>query len=367
MRNQEKTMPFIVIVLLIFQSAFAQVVSQIKVAAKTKSDTYLLSEPSHLSTKIISIPRNSQIEILEYDNTFYKAIYNDKVGFIWEYYVQNDSTLEAFKSLEVLKARKKQEIRKNIIATKLDLPRAGADEVAIEFVYNPSDSTFGVSAFLAGIKSDTILWRRRFPLQKDINRPNTSVFCKGQTIELYSQYPLTATTCIQTFSWDGDTLKFVSIRCKDPVFQSKVDSLVDDGFYFKTGSTKSEIIKTLGKPLQIETEQTTNTDTGEKEKWTTLSYEGLQFFIYHAVAEKTEILHAISLTNRNYKLKYDVKIGMSRDELIKVLGGSYEPMEIDNENQLLAYLHSEGAESGQIIFLITKGIVSKIEWHYYLD
>jgi tetratricopeptide (TPR) repeat protein len=33
---------------------------------------------------------------------------------------------------------------------------------------------------------------------------------------LYSQFPFTAAACIQTFSWNGDSLGFVSIRYDDP-------------------------------------------------------------------------------------------------------------------------------------------------------
>jgi len=119
MKNQKKLMLFSVAGLLTFQSAFTQEVSQInaridsleivrKADAKTKSNTYLLSEPSHLATKIIFMPQKSHITILDYGNTFYKAIYNDKVGFIWEYYVQNDSTLEAFKKFRSNENKKKQ-------------------------------------------------------------------------------------------------------------------------------------------------------------------------------------------------------------------------------------------------------------------
>ena len=79
-----------------------------QVQTKTKKKTYLMSEPSSRSTEIISIPENTPIEIIDYDNSFYKAIYKNKIGFIWGFYVEKDSILESYKKYRDNEKKKKR-------------------------------------------------------------------------------------------------------------------------------------------------------------------------------------------------------------------------------------------------------------------
>lgn len=69
---------------------------------------------------------------------------------------------------------------------------------------------------LVGMKGKTALWRKSFPLREDVNKAKTYVQCQGQSIELHSQLPFSAAEIIQTFSWDGQRLKYVATRNEDP-------------------------------------------------------------------------------------------------------------------------------------------------------
>lgn len=69
---------------------------------------------------------------------------------------------------------------------------------------------------LVGMKGKSVVWRKSFPLREDVNKAKTFVQCQGRTIELHAQQPFSAAEIIQTFSWDGQRLKYVATRDEDP-------------------------------------------------------------------------------------------------------------------------------------------------------
>ncbi|HEV2912171.1 MAG TPA: bacterial transcriptional activator domain-containing protein [Pyrinomonadaceae bacterium] len=88
-------------------------------------------------------------------------------------------------------------------------PLAGAAKVFV--VVRENDQVL-----LVGLKGQSVAWKKSFPLREDVNKAKTYVECKGRTIELHSQLPFSAAEVIQTFSWDGLRLKYVSTRHADP-------------------------------------------------------------------------------------------------------------------------------------------------------
>lgn len=88
-------------------------------------------------------------------------------------------------------------------------PRAGARSVKV--VVRANDDVL-----LVGLNGNRVLWQKKFPLKEEVNTPKTTITCKGQRIELYSQAPFSAAASIQTFAWNGTTLRHVSTRYEDP-------------------------------------------------------------------------------------------------------------------------------------------------------
>lgn len=87
-------------------------INESKILSKTKNKTYLLSEPSNLSKKIISIPAKSEVELIGYINSFFKVIYNKKIGFIWDLYVEKNSMIETFKKSKTNQTKIEEKQRK---------------------------------------------------------------------------------------------------------------------------------------------------------------------------------------------------------------------------------------------------------------
>lgn len=88
-------------------------------------------------------------------------------------------------------------------------PAAGAGKVYV--VVKDNDNVQ-----LVGMKGKTVAWRKSFPLSEDVNKAKTYVECRGRKIELHSQLPFSAAEIIQTFSWNGQQLKYVATRHEDP-------------------------------------------------------------------------------------------------------------------------------------------------------
>ncbi|HEY0077354.1 MAG TPA: tetratricopeptide repeat protein [Pyrinomonadaceae bacterium] len=90
-----------------------------------------------------------------------------------------------------------------------ETPLAGAREVKVVVRDNKN-------AWLVGLAGERVVWKKQFVLKEELNTPKTYPSCKGRTVELYSQFPFSAGATIQTFNWDGETLRFVSMRREDP-------------------------------------------------------------------------------------------------------------------------------------------------------
>ncbi len=103
------------------------------------------------------------------------------------------------------------ELEAGVIEPCNGLPLAGAEKIAVAIINKENDN----GAILVGIKGESIVWQRRFPLPEEINTAKTVVNCQGETIELYSQLPyLTAGTSYR-FSWNGKELRYLSKKEED--------------------------------------------------------------------------------------------------------------------------------------------------------
>jgi tetratricopeptide (TPR) repeat protein len=89
------------------------------------------------------------------------------------------------------------------------LKKAGAQFLQVRIIDNHN-------AWLEGVKDTQVIWKKRFPLSEEVNRPKAYAECEKGSIELYSEAPFCTYTTTQEFAWDGITLKYLTITHADP-------------------------------------------------------------------------------------------------------------------------------------------------------
>ncbi len=101
-----------------------------------------------------------------------------------------------------------------------------------------------------------------------------------------------------------------------------VKELFDDGFNFKIGKTLDEVKKNLGKPKEIKVEKHLwiEEKTYEAGTFYTLIYDGIEVEIYEIKKNKEQLLTRVKITNNNYLIKHNIKIGTTKDILFNLLG-----------------------------------------------
>lgn len=105
------------------------------------------------------------------------------------------------------------------VADSQGLKRNGADSLRVSF--KDEDKT----AYLEGLKGESVLWRKAFTLPVEINPAKTDVMCTKGKLVILSQYPFSARFTNLTYSFDGNDLKLVSTNEGDPS-QDIVERLV---------------------------------------------------------------------------------------------------------------------------------------------
>lgn len=96
-----------------------------KFYTKVKHSAPLLKKPSNLSPEITKIDNGTILELLDFNDMFFKVYYANKIGYIWQFYLEQDPSIEHFKTAkqkendikkiklrETLSAQKKEEILK---------------------------------------------------------------------------------------------------------------------------------------------------------------------------------------------------------------------------------------------------------------
>ncbi len=80
------------------------------------------------------------------------------------------------------------------------------------------------NAWLQGVSQDKVIWRKKMPLQEELNTAKTDVVCRAGKIVVLSQYGYSAAYVSQTFGWDGKSVSFLSKK-HDDHSQREVDAL----------------------------------------------------------------------------------------------------------------------------------------------
>jgi hypothetical protein len=148
---------------------------------------------------------------------------------------------------------------------------------------------------------------------------------------------------------------------KPAVFQKRINEFVYDSFGFEFDKTRSDIIKTMGRPARIAEKKVTNIhDPAQVDSEYVLFYAGLSIKIYEVSQTGKEIVTDISITTDQYKLKWGLRVGCSQDEVKRVLG---EP----HEKKDLVYVYEADEAPSIVVFFFRDGNVTSIDWEFYYD
>lgn len=82
--------------------------------------------------------------------------------------------------------------------------------------------------YIAGLRQDRVIWRSLVPWDAEkglLNPAKTYISCDAQSLIVASQYPFSAATHIQTFSWDGKAFAFQTARNED-LSQETLDAAI---------------------------------------------------------------------------------------------------------------------------------------------
>lgn len=148
-------------------------------------------------------------------------------------------------------------------------------------------------------------------------------------------------------------------------YQKRINEIVivNDGLDFKLGKSIEEITNNLGRPKNIIVEKIKNVHYPDEiiDEIHKLFYDGLYIEIYKATEGNKEMLQALSITSEKFKVKWGLNVGISKDEIKKVLGNPSK--DVDN---VWSYVDSDGYENG-VRFFFRNDKVNKIEWSYWID
>lgn len=139
------------------------------------------------------------------------------------------------------------------------------------------------------------------------------------------------------------------------------DNFYRNGFTFNLAI--EDIKKNLGKPNKLQIEKIQNIhDINQIDEIHDIQYEGLSFKIYKINTKPVkELKISAEVTNPKYKLKYGLKISVSKNTIIKVLG---EPNKISKG--IMHYTLKDMINAGFQVYLKDDKVI-KITWAYYFD
>ncbi|MCP4137399.1 MAG: SH3 domain-containing protein [bacterium] len=151
-------------------------------------------------------------------------------------------------------------------------------------------------------------------------------------------------------------------------FHKNVVSFINNPFAFRfvnkfiSANLKNEIISVLKKPLKVETENIENMhDPGIQDSIYTIKYTGLEMKLYHAKAGKKQMLNMMTITNPSFRLKHDLKKGISLSRIKSIFGepasksGNTYVYPDDSSGNSLEF-HVKGNKLSQIVVIYPAGL-----------
>ena len=156
---------------------------------------------------------------------------------------------------------------------------------------------------------------------------------------------------------------FLGIKKLDAVpinlTNEKAINFVEDGWAFQLGRSKEEILRNLGKPNKIKSERYDNPYYQEDDTIYNYYYSGLQvrFSELSSQAGGRLVLLYLVVYSNCWPLKLGIKIGMSKEKIISILGNTY----IEHDSKHITY--EQQADSVEFMFKDNK--LEKVEWYFY--
>ncbi len=142
--------------------------------------------------------------------------------------------------------------------------------------------------------------------------------------------------------------------------EQKVVEWMNSGLNFIPGSSIDEIKQKLGKPLNEQVERHRNNHVqGQVDEIHSLDYEGLSLRIYHVMeVPPRDLVFEVTIMDKRFPLKWGLKIGSPRSEVIQVLG---KP---DKDGNPLSY----STEAGATFFFFSKeNRLEKVQWQWDIN
>ncbi|MFH1096632.1 MAG: hypothetical protein V1749_03925 [Candidatus Desantisbacteria bacterium] len=146
----------------------------------------------------------------------------------------------------------------------------------------------------------------------------------------------------------------------------KVNQFIDNGWDFKIGETKDEIIKNFGNP-----DDNASSETCE---W---FYDDLYIKFIKGIKGDEIVISSVIITSDKYKTKWGLNVGSSKKKVLEILGKPYKrKILVDKSYKKIpvalrasydeewTYLYIEGASSC-VTFSFKDDIIYHIEWELY--
>ena len=140
-----------------------------------------------------------------------------------------------------------------------------------------------------------------------------------------------------------------------------VTDFVNGGWDFALGENHDDIVGQLGDPLGVGIMTVQNRHNPDQtDRLCHLFYDGLTVTIYTVTDTGQEFVTDLCITSDAYPVKWGLKVGAARDQMIKILGA---PSEATTDR--CRYEAPDVPSS--VIFHLRNDRVQRIDWHFFLD
>ena len=165
-------------------------------------------------------------------------------------------------------------------------------------------------------------------------------------------------------------------------FQARIDELIEDGFAFPLGKTRTEITASLGRPLAAAVRRIPNQHRpSQTDELHELTYDGLRILLYRVTVDNRELVTDISLTGVGYRVKWGLGVGSTKEEVRRVLGPGFTALPAP-ESRLgspaggrpcgesdgnCTYRYAASEQTSHVYFSFRDGRVERLDWVFWVD
>ena len=132
------------------------------------------------------------------------------------------------------------------------------------------------------------------------------------------------------------------------------------------GDTEASLSHCLGAPLEVTIDTVTNIHTDEQDNILHITYAGIRYSIYRVLADGKEILFRVEAFAPTDELAFGIRVGVPWSLVLQRLG-TPTGEEQSSPGTLVAYYLIEGFVQETVTFRAENGVVSEIDWDYYID